>query len=61
MDLAIALDELVYGEGMSSITNDDNNANGELYIAAPQSIELPKPFQKNELGYQMSSKLPNNI
>ena len=51
MDSSVALDKLVYGEGMSFFTSGDNNANGELYLSAPQSIELPKPIQKNELRH----------
>ena len=57
MDPSITLDEVVYGEGMSSVTSDTNNANGELYFAAPQSIELPKPFQKNELRHNADKSL----
>ena len=57
MDPSITLDEVVYGEGMSSVTSDTNNANGELYFAAPQSIELPKPVQKNELRNNVDKSL----
>ena len=57
MDPSITLDEVVYGKGMSSVTSDDNNTNGELYFAAPQSIGLPKPFQKNERRHNVDKSL----